>query len=110
MASLLNEKLQQCTHAKTIWVLTHVPPFATACWYQGKYGAPAWTPDFVCASVGEVLQQFATQYSTTNIRVLCGHGHNRGYVQLEPNLVVYTAAAEYSKPVVETFWSVKCGY
>ena len=106
MAETLFEKLQQCKKASTIWVLTHVPPFPQACWFQGRFGDPTWTPDFVCASVGDALQKFATQYSTINIRVLCGHGHNRGYVQMEPNLVIYTAAADYSKPVVETFWSI----
>ena len=106
MAENIASKISQCKTASTIWVLTHVPPFPEACWYQGRFGDSSWTPDFVCASVGSVLQHVATQLSSTNIRVLCGHGHHRGYVQMAPNLVVYTAMAEYSKPAVETFWSI----
>jgi predicted phosphohydrolase len=106
MATLLHTKLVDCLDAECIWVLTHVPPFTEACWYKGKSGDPNWTPDFVCISVGEVLEEFAEKNPSKKIRVLCGHGHNRGIVQKSPNLVVYTAAAEYGKPSVEVYWSL----
>ena len=106
MADLLRTKLLDCVDAKCIWVLTHVPPFAEACWYRGQAGNPNWTPDFACVSVGEALEEFAEKNPSKQIRVLCGHGHNRGIIQKAPNLMIYTAAAEYQKPTVEAYWSL----
>ena len=106
MANRLSEQLFRCMDAQTIWVLTHVPPFEEACWYKGKVGDPNWTADFVCVAVGEVLERFALEHPEKNIHVLCGHGHNRGIVHKQRNLVVHTAAAEYRKPRVEAYWSL----
>ena len=106
MAETLQEKLGSLQHAQSIWVLTHVPPFEQACWYQGNAGDPNWTPDFVCVAVGEVLERFATQHPHINIQVLCGHGHNRGFFQKFRNLTIHTAAAEYRSPAVEMFCTV----
>lgn len=106
MADRLEKQLLDCTHTQTIWVLTHVPPFEEACWYKGKAGDPNWTADFVCVAVGEVLEKFAMKHPEKNLHVLCGHGHNRGIVHKQKNLIVHTAAAEYRKPRVEAYWSL----
>ena len=106
MANRLSKQLSTCVDSQNIWVLTHVPPFEEACWYQGKAGNPHWTADFVCVAVGEVLERFAQENPDKNIQVLCGHGHNRGIVRKQKNLLVYTAAAEYRKPRVEAYWSL----
>ena len=38
-----------------IILLTHVPPFKEACWYQGKPGNNDWLPFFTCKAIGDVL-------------------------------------------------------
>lgn len=106
MAKLLQHQLNSCVNAENIWVLTHVPPFIETCWYKGKAGDPKWTADFVCVGIGEVLEDFARCNPSKRIHVLCGHGHNRGFVQKQKNLWVYTASAEYTKPKVEVYWSL----
>ena len=106
MATVLQQKLLLLKEASSIWVLTHVPPFEGACWYQGNAGNPQWTPHFVCAAVGDVLDDFARDHPHIDIQVLCGHGHNRGFFQKRKNLRTYTAAAEYGNPVVEMFFSI----
>jgi len=107
MGKRLEQKLSQVITAHTIWILTHVPPFREACWYQGNAGDPNWTPDFVCAAVGKVLDQFAQRYPNIQIQVLCGHGHNRGVLHRQKNMMVYTAAAEYRSPAVEMYWTIR---
>jgi Icc protein len=92
-------------------VLTHVPPFAGACWYDGKQSAPDWLPWFTCLAVGEVLLAHARRYPQTTITVLCGHCHGRGELRAAPNLVVRTggwAAGEtdYGNPIVQASWSL----
>ena len=106
MAFLLDRQLRDCSDADDIWVLTHVPPFVEACWYKGKAGDPNWIADFVCVALGKVLERYALNNPNKRLHVLCGHGHNRGIVQKQKNLCVYTASAEYSKPRVEAYWSI----
>ena len=106
MAKSVRRKLSLSNEASTIWVLTHVPPFPEACWYKGQAGDSQWTPDFVCGAVGNVLHEFAVEHPQINLRVLCGHGHNRGVFQKHDNLMVFTASAEYQFPKVETYWSL----
>ena len=51
-ASTLNQALNKVLPwANHILILTHVPPFVGACWYQGQAGADErWIPDFVHSS------------------------------------------------------------
>ena len=84
-----------------ILVLTHVPPFKEACWYEGKTGNDDWLPYFTCKAVGEVLLETAQDHPQCTITVLCGHTHHAGTVHILPNLHVMTGAAEYGQPHVE---------
>ena len=84
-----------------VLVLTHVPPFKEACWYEGKMGNDDWLPYFTCKAVGDVLLEHAQQHPQCEMTVLCGHTHHAGIVQVLPNLSVKTGAAEYGRPQVE---------
>lgn len=83
-----------------VLVVTHVPPFRQACWYQGKTTDDNWAPFFVCGQTGEVLRATAGQHRQAKIEVICGHTHNGGVAQIEDNLVVTTGGAEYGAPAV----------
>ncbi len=80
--------------------LTHVPPFKEACWYQGKMGNDDWLPYFSCKAVGDVLLTAAEDRPSATIRVLCGHTHHAGIVEMSPNLRVFTGSAEYGEPCI----------
>lgn len=79
-------------------VLTHVPPFEGACWYEGSTSHPDWLPYFTCDAVGAVLRAAAANRPRTHFEVLCGHTHGEGVVHIAPNLVVRTGRAEYGRP------------
>jgi predicted phosphohydrolase len=85
---------------KTVWVLTHVPPFPEAAWHGDKSGHWDWIPDFTCQSVGNLLLEQAELYPEREFRVLCGHGHSAGEVWMRKNLYVRTGEAEYHKPKI----------
>jgi hypothetical protein len=92
-------------------VLTHVPPFAGACWYGGTQSAADWLPWFTCIAVGEVLLAYAQRYPRTAITVLCGHSHGRGEFRAAENLVVRTGGwavgeTDYGNPIVQASWSI----
>lgn len=101
-AERLREKLNALPpDAKQVIVATHVPPFREACWYEGKTTDDHWAPFFVCGQAGKVLQHHAADNPSLQLTVLCGHTHHGGVAEIAPNLIVYTAAAEYGAPAVE---------
>ena len=95
--------------ASEILVVTHVPPFREACWYEGKTTDDNWAPFFVCGQVGQVLQNATRVRRNCRITVLCGHTHHAGVANLDPNLTVHTGAAEYGSPRVEGLVTVQDG-
>lgn len=87
---------------RRILVLTHVPPFAEACWHEGKTPGPndPWLPFFACKATGDVLVGAAQAHPERELLVLCGHSHGQGRAQILPNLEVLTGGAEYGKPSI----------
>ncbi|MEX0718928.1 MAG: metallophosphoesterase [Planctomycetaceae bacterium] len=82
-------------------VLTHVPPWREACWYEGRTSDDEWAPHFTCGAVGEVLRDHMRRHPEKRMTVLCGHTHNAGEADILPNLHVVTGAAEYGAPRVQ---------
>jgi 3',5'-cyclic AMP phosphodiesterase CpdA len=100
-AAHLRLQLAGCTSARQILVLTHVPPFAGACWHQGRLSGPDWLGDFACEATGLVLESFADSHPDIHLRVFCGHTHSAGYYQHRDNLTVTTGAAQYGAPALQ---------
>jgi predicted phosphohydrolase len=86
---------------RDVLVVTHVPPYRDACWYEGRTTDDHWAPFFVCGQVGQVLLAAAQDRDQTRFTVLCGHTHHAGVADIAANLTVYTGAAEYGKPGIE---------
>ena len=86
--------------ARQVLVVTHVPPFREACWYEGRTTDDDWAPFFVCGQVGRVIRDLSQSRPQCNYSVLCGHTHHSGIANLEANLTVYTGSACYSKPEI----------
>lgn len=86
-------------------VLTHVPPFAEAAWYQGRRSDDDWLPHFSSQAVGQALTEAARNRPDREIRVLCGHTHSAGEVDVLPNLRVVTGGAQYGAPVIQAEWN-----
>lgn len=105
-AFALGESLARVPASDTLIVLTHVPPFAEACIYEGEQSSPAWLPWFTCVATGEVLAEYARAYPNKKILVLCGHSHGLGVCHPEPNLEVRTGGwpagvDDYGNPIVQ---------
>ncbi|MEM7478177.1 MAG: metallophosphoesterase [Planctomycetota bacterium] len=81
-------------------VLTHVPPFREACWYQGSHSNDDWAPFFASYVMGWMLKRFCQRYPEHSILVLCGHTHSEGKSRILNNLTVWTAGAEYGEPTI----------
>lgn len=92
------EAARRCS-TRTI-VVTHIPPFREACWYDGHHSNDDWAPFFTCYSIGWMLRRFCSRYPHHQVLVLCGHTHSSGRSKIADNLVVWTAAAEYGVPEI----------
>ena len=85
-------------------VATHLPPWSSAAWHDGRLSNQDWCTYFVSVAVGRVIEGAARARPDVKFAVLCGHTHGVGVVDLLPNLRCTTGAAEYGSPrVAATF-------
>nr|WP_276599641.1 metallophosphoesterase [Nannocystis sp. SCPEA4] len=98
LRNLLRDALREFEH---VVVVTHVPPFAAACWHEGRHSDGDWQPYFTCAAVGAVLREAAEAQPARRLTVLCGHTHGAGEAQIAANLRVLTGGAEYRHPTLQ---------
>jgi len=87
--------------ASEVVLLTHVPPFAEASWYQGRLSNDNSMPHFSCKAVGDTITEVMSKYPRTKLTVLCGHTHGGGECDPLPNVHVITGAARYGQPRVQ---------
>jgi hypothetical protein len=78
-------------------ILTHVPVFPEAAWYQHRHTNPVGTPHFCCFSVGEMIRQVMAEHPMKSVRIFSGHTHNGGIALLEKNITTITAEADYGE-------------
>ena len=86
---------------RTVVLVTHVPPFREACWYEGQVSNDDYLPLFASQAPGEVLRSVMAARPDRRLIVLCGHTHGQGYVDILPNLRVLTGGATYGAPELQ---------
>ncbi len=93
--------------SERIIVLTHVPPYREACWYDGQLSDDNWAPHFSCKAVGDALVEFMAAHPDRMMTVLCGHTHSSGHSQILQNLEVLTGDAVYGQPKIQQVLNVE---
>ncbi|TWU56912.1 Calcineurin-like phosphoesterase [Rubripirellula tenax] len=88
-------------HARQVIVLTHLPPYREACWYEGRTADDDWAPSFVCGEIGRVLTSYNQLHPSIRVEVFCGHTHHEGVYKVDENLVVRTGSSTYGAPEIE---------
>lgn len=107
-AQVLRAALEQAlAQHEDVLVLTHVPPFAEASFHEQGLSDPPWMPHFTCHATGEVLRALARAHPRRRLRVLCGHTHTAGRVQVLPNLEVLAGGARYRDPRLQGLVEVR---
>ena len=101
--TVLPEALRRFRH---VIVLTHVPPFRSACWHEGHLSDDNWLPHFTCKAVGDALLEAMSAAPDHRMTVLCGHTHSAGEAQVLPDLRVCTGGAIYGQPVIQRVMEV----
>lgn len=97
-ARVLPEALSRYSN---VFLLTHVPPYREACWYDGHISNDEWLPHFSCKAVGDVLVSIMGEHPEHRLTVFCGHTHGEGEYWPLSNLRVLTGGAEYGHPAVQ---------
>jgi Icc protein len=107
-AAKISKKLSEaCGLRRRIILVTHVPPFREACWYEGKPSDDEWLPHFASKAMGDAIVEVMDRHPQCDLLVLCGHTHGQGMVQIRPNVLVKTGGAEYRRPIVQEILDVK---
>ncbi len=88
------------THRDVV-VVTHVPPFRDAAWYDGVASSDDWAPFFCCQAGGDAIREVASEFPDGRVTVLCGHTHGEGEAEILPNLRVLTGGARYRSPQIQ---------
>lgn len=97
-AEQLRRQLMQTT-AKTVVVVTHVPPIPEACLYEGQPSGPSGIAAFACRATWDVLQEHRERYRQRLI-VLSGHTHGPCQVERD-GIEIRVAGSDYGTPRVE---------
>lgn len=98
----LTAALETASH---VYLLTHVPPTRSSCWYNGEVSDDLWAPHFTCKAVGDCVLRIMREHHAQRLTVLCGHTHSSGETRPLPNLQILTGEAEYGRPVVQQIFS-----
>lgn len=102
-AAALENQLEQALqkNPKNIIILTHIPPFKEASWYQDKVSDDEHLPYFTSKAMGDVLIKIAHKNPHIKFLILCGHTHTKAEYQPSYNLLIKVGAAEYYNPQVQ---------
>lgn len=99
--SIATSLTQALARYPQVVLVTHVPPFREAAWYDGQFSNDAWLPFFSCQAVGDVLRRAMLDHPDRQLLVLCGHTHGRGESQILDNLRVLTGGVDHAGPIVQ---------
>jgi hypothetical protein len=83
---------------RQVVLVTHVPPFRQATWYEGEISKDDWLPFFCGKAAGDTMRELMLQHPKNELTVLCGHTHGEGRAEILPNLRVVTGGARYGSP------------
>jgi len=86
---------------RRVLLVTHVPPFREACWYNGRISDDNWLPHFSCRAAGDAIRGVMRDHPECQTTVLCGHTHGSGQARILDNLEVITGGARYGHPDVQ---------
>jgi len=89
-----------------VYLLTHIPPTRSSCWYNGEVSDDEWAPHFTCKAVGDVILRIMREQRERRLTVLCGHTHSPGETRPLPNVQILTGHAEYGQPEVQQIFSL----
>lgn len=86
--NLLEQKLEKALEQdyKTIYIMTHFPPWKEATRYEGSMLQEYHLPYNVNLQLGEMIERVMTPRKKRNVTVLAGHTHSPEYIRVSRNV------------------------
>lgn len=98
----IQKKLEEAFKSySNVIILTHTPPFQTACIYDKHISDDNWAPHFVCKAMGDVLFRIMEHHKDKQAVILCGHAHNMTDILVLPNLRVVVGESTLGAPQIQ---------
>lgn len=87
-AFLIKERLEMALEQdyKTIYILTHMPPFKEVTRDEGTFSEPFWLPYNVNLQLGNVIKDIMKNRKTRNVIICCGHSHQPEFIRITRNI------------------------
>ena len=95
-ASLIEERLLKALDDhKTVYVLTHFPPWKEACRSYGTFMEKLWLPYNTNQILGETIEKIMANHKKKRVVVLAGHTHEACHIRVRSNIECIVARASY---------------
>jgi len=92
----IKEKLLQALDKyKTIYIMTHVPPWAEATRSIGTELENFWLPYNVNSGMGKMIESIMSDQKDKNVRILAGHTHSPTFVNVSHNIECLVQSGKY---------------
>lgn len=96
-ATLLSEQLEKAVKDfKTIYLITHFPPWREAHRASGTFMEQFWLPYNVNLALGQALEKVMEKHKNRNLIVLCGHTHTDCWIHVSRNIECRVNNASYT--------------
>ena len=86
------------TRYRRVVILTHVPPFPQAVFYNRKPCKPTLIPHFSNVSAGLAIRAITRAFGDRRVTILSGHSHSSKTVRILPNLTIHVGGARTGRP------------
>ena len=98
-ADIIFEKLEKALEQdyKTVYILTHMPPFKEATRDEGTMLADFWLPYNVNLRLGKKIEEIMATRKKRNVVVLAGHTHHPEYIRVSRNIHCQVGASKLFK-------------
>jgi predicted MPP superfamily phosphohydrolase len=87
------EKVLKNTDAKTIYILTHCPPWKEATRDEGTILEKFYLPYNINLGLGKVIEKIMEDHKKRNVIVCCGHTHTPEFIRVARNISCQVGAA-----------------
>lgn len=93
----LEDKLEQALNQdfKTVYILTHFPPWKEATRDVGKFMERFWLPYNVNYGLGQMIERVMKDRKKRNVTVLAGHTHTDAWIHVARNIECKVNKAKY---------------
>lgn len=90
-----------------IIMVTHVPAFREASFYDGKVQNDNWAPHFVCKIAGDKIREVMDKHPDKQLTIYSSHTHGAGEKRISDNIYVVNSESKYGRLQIQKMIEVE---